>query len=183
VGDEVDLMIDGQLFFSYEEAYQIGRLLEDLQFRWFEDPVRHTDFDGLDRLCRELRVPVAVFDHPSWGFFDAAQMVRRNNSLRILRGDCGKSGITGLKKLCSVAEAFGLNCEVHAAGLPNLHVILSIENCAYYEDMISWYTGPNQVADHGEMIIDEEGLVSAPDAPGVGVSFDPDEIDVIDELS
>ena len=49
-----------------------------------------------------------------------------------------KLGITGLKKLCGLLEGFGMNCEIGLAGntllnAANLHVIMSITNCDYYE--------------------------------------------------
>ena len=58
--------------------------------------------------------------------------------LRLVRGTARKLGITGLKKLCSLAEGFGLNCEIGTAGnsllnAANLHGIFSVTNCDYFE--------------------------------------------------
>ena len=57
----------------------------------------------------------------------------------MLRGDVAVSGgITPLIKIAHLAEAFRMKCEVHHGGnslnnVANLHVILAVNNCDYYE--------------------------------------------------
>ncbi|MBI4220902.1 MAG: mandelate racemase, partial [Chloroflexi bacterium] len=126
-GDQMYLMVDASLCYDYEDALAIGKHLESLNYHWFEDPVRYSDFDAIDELARRLDIPIAVTDYPDFRFHEAAQMIRRNNGVRIIRGDSMKEGITGLKKLCSLAEAFGMKCEVHSSvnslmNVANLHV-------------------------------------------------------------
>ena len=58
LGPEVALMHDaaGEAY-TWAEAVQVGRALEDLGFLWFEEPLSDRDQAGLQRLCRELRSP------------------------------------------------------------------------------------------------------------------------------
>ena len=37
-----------------------GRLLDELDYAWFEDPIRTTDMDGLIQLASELDLPLHV---------------------------------------------------------------------------------------------------------------------------
>jgi L-alanine-DL-glutamate epimerase-like enolase superfamily enzyme len=179
-GDDMGLMIDGQLYFTGDQALEIGGHLQDLGFLWWEDPVRHNDAAAIDRLTQLLHIPVALSDHEDFGFEEAAATIMRTQgSLRIVRGDSMTLGVTGLKKLCSVAEAYGLNCEVHMPGPANLAVILSIRNCDWYEDNLGWYrTG---ASDSG--IVDSEGYVHAPSDPGVGFQVEGLEKDREERLS
>ena len=99
----------------------------------------------------------------------------RTRSNRLIRGTAAKLGITGLKKLCSMAEGFGYNCEIGTAGnslmnIANLHVIYSVSNCAYYE-----YWMPTEAHQFGlmnDVSPDEEGVITATNSAGLGYQID-----------
>jgi L-alanine-DL-glutamate epimerase-like enolase superfamily enzyme len=174
-GDEMALMMDTSLCYDYEQALEIGKHLQDLGYAWFEDPVRYSDFDAVDELARRLDIPIAVTDHPAFGFHEAAQMIRRRNGVRIIRGDAMKEGITGLKKLCGLAEGFALKCEVHSSvnspmNIANLHVVLSVPNCDYFELIVppdNFQYGMKQ-----DITVGPDGLIQAPTRPGLGLEID-----------
>ena len=97
---------------------------------WYEDPVRHHDIDAIAELSRRLRTPLSMADQSEAQLFDSARYIRRQ-ALRIVRGTALRLGITGLRKLCSLAESYGLQCEIGTAGnallnAANLHVMLSV---------------------------------------------------------
>jgi L-alanine-DL-glutamate epimerase-like enolase superfamily enzyme len=77
----------------------------------------------------------------------------------ILRGDVAVTGgITPLIKIAHLAEAFRMKCEIHHGGnslnnVANLHVIMAMPNCDYYE-------------------VDDQGLIYAPEQPGLGYEID-----------
>lgn len=175
VGDEFHLMVDASLCYDYEQALDIGKHLQSLGYDWFEDPVRYSDFDAIDELAKRLDIPIAVTDYFAFGFHEAAQMIRRGNGVRIIRGDSMKEGITGLKKLCALAEAFGLKCEVHSSGnslmnVANLHVVLSVNNCDFFELIV-----PEDMLQYGlvnDIKVGRDGRVQAPDKPGLGYEID-----------
>jgi len=172
VGDDMELMIDGQTSYTFDEALEIGRHLQDLHYKWFEDPVQNTDFAALERLGQRLDIPIGWCDHKGTRFHELTDWIRRPGGPRILRGDCGKDGLTGLKKLCSVADAFGMKCEIHGGGMPNLHVLMSVGNCEYYEDGLSNMTDSLSPVLHRRdesdpYYVDERGYIRAPTAPGM----------------
>jgi len=174
VGDQVALMMDAGQRFSYQEALEIGLALDENRFAWFEDPIRHTDVDAMLELSRRLRTPIAVTDHDDFRFFEAAQYIKQGVA-RIIRNDAYRLGITGLKKLLSVCEAFGLDCEIHWAGnsltnAANLHVMLSVANSEFYEILTpakQFQFGLKQ-----DITVDGEGYVHGPKAPGLGFEID-----------
>ena len=55
VGDEFVLMHDPVQAYNRHEAMTVGRLLDELNFAWFEDPIRTIDTEGLVELCRGAR--------------------------------------------------------------------------------------------------------------------------------
>ena len=176
VGDEIALMVDNSQLLTFKEALAVGRTLDELKYHWFEDPIRYTDLDGLTELSRRLDVPIAATDHADFRFFEVLPHIQRG-AVRIIRSDPPKTGITGLKKLASVCEAFGLNCEIHHGGnslmnVANLHVTMAVSNCDYYEVFPA--SGANKYGLVEDIEVDERGMVRISDRPGLGYEIDWD---------
>ena len=73
------------------------------------------------------------------------------------------------------AESFGMQCEIHTTtmnymDLVNLHVSCAIRNCRYFE-----YFVPEEdfmFPMKGLLPIDEKGIITVPDKPGIGGELD-----------
>ncbi|MCP5076359.1 MAG: mandelate racemase [Rhodobacteraceae bacterium] len=176
VGNDVALMLDPNCGYDFRKALEIGRALDETGFRWFEDPVSYTDIDAITELSSRLTTPLCMTDQAPQQLFTSADFIRRR-ALRMVRGTALRLGITGLKKLCSLAEGFGLNCEAGTGGnaltnIANLHVLQSIDNCDYFEFML-----PSEIEQFGlanYLELDDAGKVSLPDEPGLGFALDED---------
>ena len=174
VGPDFPLFQDAGGFYSWTEALRAGYVLDELGYRWFEEPLPDRQIFQIKRLAEELRTPVLTNETSR---LHELPEVLRIGAGDIVRGDVLiKSGITGLRKAAAAAELFGFDLEIHGLGAPlldaaNLHVALSIENCAFSEGHDALY--------HEGMVgtplaIDSDGLRHLPDAPGLGVEMDPD---------
>ena len=176
LGDHISLMFDPNCGYDFRRALCVGGALDDHRYHWFEDPVRHNDLNAISELSRRLRTPISMTDQSAAQFFDSADYIRQQ-AVRIVRGTALRLGITGLWKLCALAEGFGLNCEIGTAGnallnAANLHVAHSVRNCDYYEHLMP-------VAQHDFGLTsypspDERGRIRAPDFPGLGFQLDWD---------
>ena len=79
-----------------------------------------------------------------------------------------------------MAEAFGMNCEIHLNSNPlaqaaNLHVMCSMKNCDFFEWAVPewlWVYGVKE-----DIKLDEEGYVHAPKSAGLGLEVDREYID------
>src|SRR5438093_835403 len=93
-----------------------------------------------------------------------------------LRGDVAvKGGITALVKAAHLAEAFHMNYEVHHGGnslnnVANLHVIMAIRNCEFFEVLLP--AGAQKYGLAQDIEVDPRGLVHAFDGAGVGAAID-----------
>lgn len=180
VGDSIALMLDPNCGYDLRKALEVGRALDETRFHWFEDPVAYTDLDAISELSRRLSTPICMTDQAPQQFFTSANYIR-HQAVRMVRGTALRLGITGLKKLCSLAEGFGLNCEAGTGGNPmvniaNLHVLQSVNNCDYYEFM-----RPPEIERFGltgYLDLDSTGRVALPDRPGLGFVLDEDWIKV-----
>jgi len=176
VGSDMTLMLDSNHGYSYEEALLVGRALDSNDYYWFEDPVPYYEIDAIEKLAFSLDTPLNMSDSMKVLFPEVAQFLRLGH-LKMIRGSVSKLGITGLKKLCSMVEGFGKQCEIGLAGnsamnLANLHVILSVSNNTFYE-----YWRPEFIHQWGvleELSIQKNGMISAPEYPGLGLHFDED---------
>ena len=174
VGDGMTLMLDPNNNYDFRKALTVGRALDANGFHWYEDPVPWDDFDSIVELTRKLDTPLAMSDLAGYLFREPAHYIRLG-APRILRATARKHGITGMRKIAGMAEAFGLNCEIGTAGnsllnAANLHVICSISNCDFYE----WWM-PAEAHQFG--LVDHYGLndrmtLQAPELPGLGCELD-----------
>jgi L-alanine-DL-glutamate epimerase-like enolase superfamily enzyme len=182
VGGEMTLMLDATWQYSFSEAIKIGRAIEEMDYYWYEDPLKADDIYGYIRLREKLDIPLmateategGLYVYPSWILQKATDFLRADVVI--------KGGITGLMKIAHLAEAFGMNCEIHDSynatnNLAGLHAVLAMRNCEYFESLVV-----NEPGEYGfghlswglevPFQVDKEGNVHAPEAPGLGAAID-----------
>ena len=173
IGD-AELLVDVNCGYDRADALRVGRMLEEYDVYWYEEPLSPYDTDGLSTLRQKLDVPIAAGEneYTKWGFRELFE----SQSVDYAMPDamrCG--GITETKKICSLAEAFDVTCSPHCyttgVGLAaTIHVLASSPGAQWlefdptdfplYEDL---FVSPLEVSD---------GRVSLPDDPGLGVELD-----------
>ena len=175
VGDDFTLMYDPAAIYSYGEAVKIGRVLERLDYLWYEDPLPVDDAYNYAKLCAELDITVMSTEYAWGGFLGYASWITQR-ATDALRGDVAlKGGITGVLKSAHLAEAFNMKYELHPGGnslnnLANAHVALGIPNCDYFEVIL-----PHTVQKYGlrtELSLGEDGHIRPFDGPGLGADID-----------
>jgi L-alanine-DL-glutamate epimerase-like enolase superfamily enzyme len=170
-------MQDASGGYTYANALKVGRVLEKLNFTWFEEPIPDRQLGLLHRLDDELHLPLLVGETLSLGEMPE---LFRNKPFGYVRGDVLiKGGITGLQKAFALCDLFGANLEIHTAGTPlldvaNLHVACANKNCEYVElhhpiFRFGIKDSPLQA--------DEKGYLHVPRQPGLGVTLDWDWIE------
>ena len=128
VGEDFLLLHDPVESYTVDEAIKIGRVLEQCNYVWMEEPLQDYDLLGLKKLSDSLDLPIlalewigAIGGQP----FNAAPFLALQ-AIDILRQR--GIGITGQVKLAHLAESFGV--QVHGG---NPQVILAITNDPLYE--------------------------------------------------
>ena len=177
VGDDYDIMLDSTWSYTYDHAIKVGKAIEDLNFYWYEDPLADDDLMGCIKLREKLSIPLMATEYSPGGFTNYAPWII-NKATDYLRGDVAvKGGITALIKTAHLAEAFGINYEIHHGGnslnnWANLHVILSIKNTTYFEVLL-----PSRAQKYGiidDLEPDAKGMIHAPTESGLGATIDFD---------
>jgi len=181
VGDDFVLAHDPVQRYNLYEALKVGRVLDDLDYAWFEDPIPSTDIEGLVELNRALDLPLHVGEF-LFSISDFAEYIRRGalDVARLIADNVG--GISGSMRVGMLADAFNLECTPHNWGNPtdlavHFHLELAMPNAYWFE-----MPHPVTAADRpyqAKFRIDKDGYVLAPTEPGLGYPIDRDALDKI----
>ena len=192
VGDRMEIMADGNqaqssgnwqpgVQWDYRRAAETARELQRLGCYWLEEPLPRYAFRDLARLNGEVELPIAGGEN-NIGLHEFVQMIE-GNVYDILQPECmAMGGVTALRKIGVLAEAFGKQVAPHHGGgnlgtVAHLHLIASWPHAHYLELLHDPPVGHYR---HGFSIfrepplVDEDGYVTVPQGPGLGVEIDPD---------
>ncbi|MDP6180159.1 MAG: enolase C-terminal domain-like protein [Desulfatiglandales bacterium] len=182
VGKEMILMFDPIGIYRYEEALRVGRELDKLNYYWYEEPIPDQNILELITLSNKLDTPIAGLEAYPASLQTITQYLI-SGAVKMVRSNAlNQGGITELKKIAALTEAFGLNFEITTSANPianvaNLHVSCAIKNCEFFE----WWVPTKQLWDFGvvkeSLNVDNQGNVHAPQGPGLGLELDWDYID------
>lgn len=184
LGDGIDKLVDGNSGFSPARAIEVGKLLQDNGIGHFEEPCPYWHYDQTAQVRAALDIDIAGGEQDnelaSW------QLMIGRRSVDILQPDVMyMGGIHRTLQVCRMGQAAGLPITPHAANLslvtmctmhllraipnPGKYLELSIEGPDYYPWQEGLFLGdPYRVTD---------GHVTIPDAPGWGVTINPDWLD------
>lgn len=179
VGGEVDLLVDAggsEQFWphGYKWALRTSRMLADYDVGWFEEPLPPDDIDGYARLRASSPVPIA-----------GGEVLTRRQAFRpwieqgavdIIQPDATKcGGLSEARRIAWLASdhnigfvshgwntAIGLAADLHlAAALPVARYVEFLTPAPYIDEIIQH-----------PFSIDEHGLLTIPETPGLGVELD-----------
>lgn len=179
-GDDYALLFDRVGVYTREEAIKVGRLLDELNFVSFEDPLPTKDIDGLAELAKDLDVPVVIGEFLGSPYY-FAEYIRRGatDEVRFIVDNIG--GISSGMKVAQLAECFNLQCQPHNWGnvfdhAVHFHCELAMPNNVWFE-----LTQPQGYSDlpyvKDKIRIAQDGYVYAPTKPGLGYEIDRNLLD------
>ena len=169
LGKDVRVMVDANNGYSSAyEAIRFGRMVEDLDLYWFEEPVAPDDWRGNAECREQLDIPIVAGEneYTRWGARDLVE----NHSCDILNLDTIKSGgITEYRKISALASAYHIPVAPHGYSHMNIHVVASTPNALVLE------TYPKKARDFNPALPAfplKDGKVQAPTLPGLGMEVD-----------
>jgi L-alanine-DL-glutamate epimerase-like enolase superfamily enzyme len=114
-------MVDANMAWNLDEAAQRLKSLEAYGIAWFEEPLAADDVEGHAALQLMSSIPVAAGE----SLFTPAEFLAyfRSGAIRIAQPDVTRLGITGWRRVATIAAAFHVPLAPHF--LPDLHVHLA----------------------------------------------------------
>jgi galactonate dehydratase len=173
VGEEVDLCIEIHRELQPAQAIVLGRMIEEYNPMFYEDPVPPDNFDAMARVARHINIPIATGERLLTT--QEFEMLLRRDAAEYIRPDvCTVGGLTGAKKISAIAEANYVGVIPHnplsristaaclqlAACIPNF----TIQEYPRYETM------PVREVVNTTLNL-EKGYLEISDEPGIGAEL------------
>ena len=178
-GDDMVIYADSNGSYSVEEAIRIGKIIEENKFDFYEEPVPFDWYDETRQVANALKVPIAGGEQePSMRQF---RWLIGNDALDIVQPDMFYfGGMIRSMKVALMAHAMGKQCVPHISGsglgyLYMMHFVSAIPNAGPYHEFKGFNT-EIPVECSTSSLESEDGVVTVPLGPGLGLDIDPDYI-------
>jgi L-alanine-DL-glutamate epimerase-like enolase superfamily enzyme len=170
VGPDYALMSDNFLSYNYEEAVHVGKILDELDYKWYESPMPETDewMDSYVKLRQVVDLPVCTVE-TSKGAHDTRIRWIQAAACDIALLDVFFGGITSCIKTGIACEEAGIRMQLHCNLYPHIQVF-----GATSEELLPY------MEDYGEPLhwdLGSDGCVSVPQTSGVSYQLDWDFIE------
>lgn len=179
VGGRMRLMLDPWHFYDREDALRLGRVLQDLDFFWYEEPMTEASPESYAWLCDRLDVPVTGPEIAGGRIQARADWIVRGACDIARAGVLDIGGITPMVKFAALCEALNVPLTLHLGGVASLHLLAAMPiNGWYYErgllhpDLDVDATPP--WLDRPVEVMSADGLMQIPRGAGLGCELDLD---------
>lgn len=173
IGPEAALMVDAHASLDIATAIRLAKRMEEYDVAWFEEPITPDDHLGLAEVRRATSVPIASGEH-EFTRFDFLSLLEKR-AVDVIQPDLGiAGGITEVRRILSLASAFGVKAALHNWGSAVLfaataHVAMSAPNCHLFE--LGQTPNPLVYESFEEPFDVRDGYVYAPERPGLGFTL------------
>ena len=182
IGPDIELMIDSNHAYSYDEALKLSKKLEDQDIKWFEEPLSPEFYDQYSDFKSKSLIPVAAgeCEYLRYGF----QKLLDKNCIDFLQLDiCSCGGLTEAKRISALSSTKGVKVIPHTwgSGIAFYTAINFISNLEpipgrlYNEDAyIEYDRTENKIRENiiKNNIIMKDGYISVNHKPGLGIDVD-----------
>jgi len=176
-GPTVEILIDAHGRFNVPTAIRLCRTLEDAaQIDWFEEPVPVESYHALRQVREKVDAAISVGErlHTRWEFVPIFE-----NELAdyIMPDVTWTGGITELKKVATMAEAYYIPISPHDASGPinvvaGAHVMMTVPNFYRVETSHHDLTSYNKFIE--SPLDNSNGELKLPPGPGLGIAMNVD---------
>lgn len=172
IGDHIKLMTDAHGTFSVPEAKQFCRGVEDCNLYWFEEPISPDNRHGTADVRASTAIPIAAGES-EYTAFDVRDLIEVR-ALDVVQPDSAIiGGITESMRVAQLAHTYQLELAPHCWG--SAFSFMAGVNVAFASPaavVIEFSLGGNPMMYDlvKEKITVENGMLSAPTAPGLGLT-------------
>ena len=175
-GRSMTIYADANSSYDVQHAIKIGRLMEEYDYDFFEEPCPFDHLQDTKEVADALAIPVAggeqEFSHYRFRWTIA------NRGVDIVQPDLHYyGGMIRAMRVARMAHAAGMLCAPHMSGsglgyLDVAHFASCIPNPNPYHE----FKGNTELPVHSETssLRCENGILQVPSGPGFGITIDPD---------
>ena len=174
VGEDVDIILELHSNPSATSAIQMGRVWEEFNCMYYEEPVHYLNVDLQDKVTRNVNIPMAAGErlYTRWGF----RQYFEKQTLDVIQPDlCLTGGISEGKKICDYANIYDITVQIHVCGSPiSTAAALQLEAVIPNFQIHEHHTISLKQANREICIPDyqpKNGQYVTPDLPGLGIEL------------
>ena len=172
VGDDLEIGIGTHSQFSTAGAIRAAKVFEEYYPIWFEEPVPPEMVEEMARVAAQTSIPIAAGERLATKYeFANALEKQAIGIVQVDVGQCG--GILEAKKIAAIAEAH------HALIAPHMYVgpiaaaaAIQLDTCSPNFMLQEFNDGPLHREIFHQPIIVENGYITPPTGPGLGLELD-----------
>ena len=176
VGPQIELLIDAHAIYNVPTAIRLATRLAAYNIHWFEEPCPPESYHALQQVREQVPTRICVGERLHTRF-EFVPVLERRLADFIMPDVTWTGGITELKKIANMAEAYYIPISPHDASGPinilaGAHVSLNVPNFyklearrVRFDFYNAFLSEPLEVRD-GDLVV--------PNRPGLGVSLNPD---------
>lgn len=175
VGPDMRIFTDAAGNYDVDTAIRVGRELETQRVGFLEAPLPHEHIDGYAAVAKALAVPIA--NDVITSRYQVLEYLKRS-ALDVVQPDvCRTGGITELKRIAVLTDAFGVAFTPHVSIGSAVHFVASLHCAAAapnLHQMEFWY-GQNPLGDDilaEPALAVKDGHLTVPEGPGLGIEID-----------
>ena len=176
-GDKWSLYADANGYYDVDEAIRIGRILEEYNYAFYEEPVMYYHFEDIKKVADALTIPISngEQDQNLYNF----RWLLANDGLDIVEPDTYYiGGFIRSMRIALMAKAMGKTCVTHMSEgglgfLYNTLFVSAVPNPTPHTEFKGFRTNVPFECPTAPMKV-VNGKIKAPTGPGMGVVFDPD---------
>ncbi|MDR2840262.1 MAG: mandelate racemase/muconate lactonizing enzyme family protein [Paludibacter sp.] len=177
LGDEIFLAADANGSYDVKKGIEIGKLLESLNYKFFEEPCPWENLSETQAVANALKITISAGEQDSslWRF----GWMLQNGVMQIAQPDINyNGGLIRAKRVAAIAQKLGKTIVPHNTQTGHVSVnILQFAACTpnampYMEYpwrkpqvAPTWYKPDFKIVD---------GKIKVPKTPGMGLEIDPD---------
>lgn len=177
LGDKIVLRADANGSYDVPNGIRIGKLMQDLNYDFFEEPCPFEELSETQAVAKALRIPIAYGEqnYSLWQF----DWALRNGVMQIAQPDINyNGGLIRAKRVARIAEKLGKtivphNTQTGATSVNILQFASCTKNAEPFmeypwrapQQMPTWYKPDFKIVD---------GKIRVPTTPGMGLEIDPD---------
>ena len=176
-GDDMYLYADANGFYGVEDAIRVGKMLEEYNYGFFEEPVLFDWYEETKQVADALTLPVAggEQEYNLHGF----RWLLANDGISIAQPDNYYfGGMIRSLQVARMAEAMGKLCTPHMSGgglgyLYMIHFVSALPNASAHHEFKGLGTHVPFECDTSPLTV-VDGKIKVPTGPGLGIQIDPE---------
>ncbi len=176
IGPDVDLAIDLHGSFNAPDALRICKDVEHLDLLWLEDPIRWEwgNVDALAKICMQTETPICTGEILHGAKLHRDLIMRQ--ACDLLEPDIPHSGgAIEIRRIAELAEMYHMSIAPHNMSSP-VTAVAAAHICATIPNFLALEYHSRNIPLWSAMLnqkpLIENGYITVPDGPGLGVELD-----------